>query len=68
MVNNAPAFIGAPGFLISQALMLPDSEFPVGVKNGGRGLEWTHRDGSNSDPRVHSPVTKRGLRPFISKC
>ena len=34
MVNNAPAFIGAPGFLISQALMLPDSEFPVGVKNG----------------------------------
>ena len=61
MVNNAPAFIGAPGFLISQALMLSDSEFPVGMENGERGLEWTHRDGSNSDPRVHSPVTKRGL-------
>ena len=40
--------------------MLPDSEFPVGMENGGRGLEWTLRDGSNSDPRVHSPVTKRG--------
>lgn len=47
MVNNAPAFIGAPGFLISQALMLPDSEFPVGMENGERGQEWTHRDGSN---------------------
>ena len=39
--------------------MLPNSEFPVGMENGGRGLEWTHRDGSNSDPGVHSPVTKR---------